>query len=169
MEALRIAFTGFLLIAFQMLLAPSLSIENLVYPAPYVLFWLMLPFSWSPQVIGVLSVIYGVFMDILFPPYGLHTFCGLWVVALRKLIFRVAHPNLPPEWELTTSTRSLGMGEFFLYAFPLTLLHHMWYFPLAAWELSSTVLLGLGLSTTYSFLWEWIIFVVALRQRHVRN
>ncbi|MEN3041518.1 MAG: hypothetical protein ABDH66_08290 [Bacteroidia bacterium] len=169
MDIVKVILTGIGLLVFQLILAPSLSVENIAYPAPYVLFWLLLPFSWSPWTVGALAISYGALMDILFPPHGLQTFCGLWIMALRKLIFRISHPNLPPEWELNTSLYHLTLGEFFLYAFPLTLLHHMWYFPLAAWEVSWVVFFRAGLSTTYTLLWEWIIFVIALQQRHVRS
>ncbi|MCS7297874.1 MAG: hypothetical protein RMK19_01330 [Bacteroidia bacterium] len=167
-EFISIAFIGFLLLSFHALLSPILSIENIAYPAPYILFWMILPFSWSFIKGGAVAIAYGILLDLLFPPHGLQTFCGLWVWGLRKPIYRLLHPTLPPEWELTTSVRQFNSSEFFAYAFPLTLLHQLWYLSLAAWNLSFQVLLLIGLSAAYTFFWEWIIFEIGLRQRYVR-
>lgn len=168
-EPIRIFFTGLLLLGFQLVLAPILAVESTAYPAPYVLFWLMVPFTWSMWLGGGIAIGYGILLDILFPPQGLQTFSGLWVWALRKPLYRLLHPNLPPDWELSTSPRALTSVEFFTYAFPLTLVHHLWYFPLSAWQFSFLVLLRVGLSTSYSFLWEWVIFELFLRKRDVRG
>lgn len=168
MEAVRLALLGLGLIGFQLTVSPVLSVENLAYPAPYLLFWLIAPFSWVGWRGGLGAVGYGLVLDVLFPPHGLQTFCGLWVWSLRKGIYRLLYPNLPPEWEISVSPRNLSSGGFFAYAFPLTLLHHLIYFPMAMWDFSTNVLLRVGLSAAYSFLWEWIIFELTLRRRYVR-
>lgn len=167
-DALLLFLMAVTLLLFQMALSPMLRVENLAYPAPYVLFWMIVPFSWSPLLSGVVAITFGMLLDIVMPPHGLQTFCGLWVIGLRKGIFRLSHPNLPPEWELTVSLRDLSSGAFFLYAFPLTLIHHLLYFPLASWQLSGSILLQIGLSAAYSFLWEWIIFELTIRRHYVR-
>lgn len=156
------------LLAFEVALAPALAIENFVYAAPYVLFWIVAPFLWSGLTGGLIALGYGMLLDVIFPPYGLQTFCGLWVWGVRKFVYRTLHPNLPPEWERSASPRELSTAGFFAYAFPLTLIHHLLYFPLAAWTFSGLVLLQGGLSAAYTFLWEWIIFELILRRRHAR-
>lgn len=160
---------GLGLLGFQLALAPALTIENFIYPAPYVLFWLMVPFSWAGLGGGMVALGYGIVLDITFPPHGLQSFCGLWVWGLRKFVYRILHPNLPPEWELSISPREMSTAVFFAYGFPLTLFHHLLYFPLAAWSLSGFILLQVGLSAAYSFLWEWIIFELTLRRRYARS
>ncbi|MCX8111604.1 MAG: hypothetical protein N3E49_00180 [Bacteroidia bacterium] len=164
----RMLLLGVSLVAFQAVLSPALSIQNLAYPSPLVLFWLVLPFAWNPVIGTLVAIGFGVVTDLLFPPGGLQTFCGLWVWILRKSVYQLLHPNLPTDWELMVSPRDLSSTGFFAYAFPLTLMHHLLYIPLAAWRLSGEILAYAGLSAIYSFMWEWIIFELSLRKRHAQ-
>ena len=155
----------FLLLA-EGTLVPLVGFPELAWPIPSVLFWIMLPFSWGNRLGLLLSIGFGLSLDLLYPPIGLHTFCGLWVWGLRKAWLRMLNPNLPPEWEASFTPTIFQPGEFFIYAFPLTLWHHLWYFGLGRWTLSSSILLLSTLSAAYTFLWEWVIFELLLRKRH---
>ncbi|GIV22704.1 MAG: hypothetical protein N3A68_06555 [Bacteroidia bacterium] len=159
---------GFLLL-FQASLTPLLALPELAWPMPYVFFWLLLPFSWPTRLSLLLATAYGLLLDIVFPPPGLHTFCGLWLWALRKTWLQTLHPNLPAEWQASFSIDQLSSGEFLAYALPLTFIHHLLYFTLGRWSLHGTILLQALLSTIYTFLWEWLIFELFLRQKYARR
>jgi len=168
-EGLEIAALGVGLIAFQGLVAPALAIPGLAWPLPYVLFWLSLPFRWKAEVTLLVSLVFGVLLDLIFPPWGLHTFCGLFVWALRRRWLHLLHPLPTEAEEAAFSLPELSSTEFFVYAFPLTLVYLLGYFPLAAWEFSGQTLLLIVLSGLYTFLWEWSIFELILRRRHARR
>lgn len=162
----QVALLALLLPLAEGTLVPLVGLPELAWPIPSVLFWLVLPFQWGEYIGLLVATGFGLFLDLLFPPVGLHTFCGLWVWGLRKYWLRVLNPNLPPEWETSFNPTVFRAGEFFIYAFPLTLWHHLWYFGLGRWSLGSSILFLSSLSAAYTFLWEWIIFELFLRQRH---
>ncbi|MEN2993300.1 MAG: hypothetical protein ABDH91_07075 [Bacteroidia bacterium] len=156
-----------LLLAFQGALAPALQVPGWAWPMPYVLFWLFLPFSWRWEWEIGAAVLFGGVLDVLFPPIGLQTFCGLWVWGLRRFWLRLLHPSLMGDEARAFAPQRLSTLDFFLYAMPLTLWHHLWYFPLAEWRLHLGTLGRALLSSTYSFVWEWIIFELFLKRPHV--
>ncbi|MCS7189056.1 MAG: hypothetical protein RMJ66_05005 [Bacteroidia bacterium] len=167
-SVLKVAGIGALLIAFQAILAPLTLIPSLAIPMPYVLFWLTLPFSWEGRLSLMAAFIYGIILDIFFPPHGLQTLCGLWVWAVRRLWLRILNPQLSPDSEKAFSLSSLERGEFFAYVFPLTAWHHLWYLFLARWTIDGNGLIYFTLSTIYTFVWEWIIFELVLRTTNAR-
>lgn len=162
----QITLLAFLLLLAEGVLVPLVGLPELAWPIPSVLFWIMLPFHWGDRLGLLIAIGFGLSLDLLYPPLGLHTFCGLWVWGLRKPWLRVLNPNLPPEWENSFTPALFGAGEFFIYAFPLTLWHHLWYFGLGRWSLNGSTLLLSTLSAAYTFLWEWIIFELILQRRH---
>ncbi|MCX7607144.1 MAG: hypothetical protein N2170_07780 [Bacteroidia bacterium] len=167
-EVLYVFIGGGLYVSFQAGVVPLIEVSDIAWPMPYVLFWLTLPFHWNKGLSLSFAAGFGVLMDLLFPPHGLQTFCGLWIWGLRRWWIQLFNPNLPSEWEKDFSVSSLAPGEFFFYAFPLTFWHHTLYFTLAKWSLSVEVVLQIVLSSAYTFLWEWLIFELVLRRRHVR-
>lgn len=160
---------GIFLLLYQGLLAPAFVIQNLAWPMPYVLFWLILPFGEAAWQSFLAATVYGVLLDLSFPAYGLHTFCGLWVWGLRSWWLSVLHPHLRKEAQKDFSVRTLSSVEFFTYAFPLTLWHHLWYFSLSHWKLNFQTGLISILSAAYTFLWEWSIFELFLRTAYERR
>lgn len=165
-EILQVIVLGVGLLAFQGLLAPALALADLAWPLPYILFWLSLPLRWDAEATLLISVAFGLLLDLLTPPWGLHTFCGLWVWALRGRWLRLLHPFPTEAEETSLSLEELSSTDFFAYAFPLTLAYLLGYFPLATWEFSSHTLLLITLSGLYTFLWEWSIFELILRRRN---
>lgn len=168
-SSLSLGLIAVVLLVFQVSLTPLLALPGLAWPMPYVFFWLLLPFAWPIRVSLLLATLYGIVLDLFFPPPGLNTFCGLWLWALRKPWLQTLHPNLPAEWPTSFSIGQLAPGEFLAYALPLTFIHHLLYFTLSRWSLHGTILLQAALSTVYTFLWEWLIFELFLRQRYVRG
>ncbi len=168
-EGLEVALLGVGLLVWQGVMAPALALPEVAWPLPYALFWLSLPFRWGAEVTLLVSVAFGVLLDLISPPWGLHTFCGLWVWALRRRWLTLLHPFPTEAEEASFSLGELSSTEFFVYAFPLTVVYLLGYFPLAMWELSNRTLLLIAFSSLYSFLWEWSIFELILRRRHARR
>ncbi len=148
----------------QYLIGTSLAIKPWVVFEPYVLFWLVLPFSWAAEVSLVVSFTFGLVLDLFFPPYGIHSFSGLWVWALRGWWIQFARPFSAPDEIPHPETFSLG--EWTLYAFPLCSVYLLSYYLLQAfsWE----VLIWAILSASYSFIGALVIFVIFVSRRDAK-
>lgn len=164
-ESIAFLIIGLITLLFQLGLARHISMPAYAIPMPYVIYWLYLPLRWNPYWSLAAAAVFGILLDILFPPYGLQSYCGLWVWGLRRVWLRSLHPTLPEEAESTFLQR-FSSADFFAYAFPLTLWHHLWYIPLVEWSLGFHTLLRIGLSSLYSFFWEWVIFELLLHRSH---
>lgn len=158
---------GFLFVALpvlQYLLGPSMAIKPWVLFEPYVLFWLVMPFSWTAELSLLISFTFGAILDIVFPPYGLHCFSGLWVWALRGWWIQFIRPFQVSDEVPRPETFSLG--EWTLYAFPLCSLYLLSYYLLQT--LSWEVLLWAILSASYSFLGTLVLFAIFVRGKDAK-
>jgi hypothetical protein len=148
----------------QYLVGSALSLSPWFAFEPYIAFWLLLPYGWQKELTLLCALGFGFVMDIAFPPYGQHTFSGLWVWALRGLWTRILFPLRSPDEVVRPETFSLG--DWVLYAFPLSYIYFVSYHALESlrWE----VLLRALLSAGYSFLGVWVIFAVFIRRSYAR-
>lgn len=146
---------------FQRLIAPVLSLEPWFSFAPYIAFWLMLPYEWRAEITLLLSALFGLVMDTAFPPHGLHTFCGLVLWALRHFWLSVLFETQDEKIPLL----EMRPTEWVLYALPLAILYMLLYFMLQQVSLASFIK-GI-LSGAYSFLGTWVIFAL-LKKPHAR-
>ncbi len=148
----------------QYILGNALAIKPWVLFEPYVLFWLVMPFSWTAEFSLLISFTFGVVLDLFFPPYGTHSFSGLWVWALRGWWVQLIRPFHASEEMPHPETFSLG--EWTLYAFPLCALYLLSYYLLQAfsWE----VLLWTILSASYSFLGILVLFAIFVRKKDAK-
>ncbi len=148
----------------QYLIGTSIAIKPWVLFEPYVLFWLVIPPNWAAEVSLLMSFAFGMVLDIFFPPYGIHSFSGLWVWALRGWWIRLIRPfqasNEMPRPE------TFSLGEWTLYAFPLCTLYLLCYYLLQT--LSWEVLLWAILSASYSFIGTLVLFAIFVKGKDVK-
>jgi hypothetical protein len=164
MKGYQIALLFFLLPILQYFLGTPLSIKPWIRFEPYWIFWLIVPFSWAVEYSILISFAFGLVLDIFFPPYGGHTFSGLWVWALRGIVARISRPLSSPDEAPHPETFSLG--EWTLYAFPLGTAYFLSYYLLQ--ELSWASLLWALLSASYSFLGVFVLFAIFVRKSDAR-
>ncbi len=138
----------------------SLAIQPWVRFEPYVIFWLVIPFTWAAELSLIVGLAFGLVLDVFFPPYGAHAFSGLWVWALRGFWARIVRPFQSPDEVPHPETFSLG--EWTLYAFPLCLVYLLSYSLLQA--VSWKAILWTPLSASYSFLGILVIFAIFIRR-----
>ncbi len=148
----------------QYLVGASMAIRPWVFFEPYVLFWLVVPFSWAAEVSLVVSFTFGMVLDLFFPPYGAHSFSGLWVWALRGWWIQFVRPFSVPDEIPRPETFSLG--EWTLYAFPMCGVYLLSYYLLQAfsWE----ALIWAILSASYSFVGTLVIFAIFVSRRDAK-
>ncbi len=136
----------------QRFIAPIVSLEPWFSFAPYVGFWLMLPYEWRSEVNLLLSALFGLILDTFFPPHGLYTFCGLSLWAIRGLWLSVLFQRQPDKGLIAEMTPT----EWVTYALPLVMAYMLLYFALQ--DLSLMAFVKGILSGAYSFLGTWVIF-----------
>ncbi len=164
MSGYQVGILFLLLPLLQYLLGTPLSIKPWIRFEPYFLFWLVLPFHWMAEVSLLVSFAFGIMLDILFPPYGGHTFSGLWIWALRGAWARLIRPFQSPDE--VPQPETFSPGEWTLYAFPLCALYLLSYYLLQT--LSWEALLWAVLSASYSFLGASVIFAIFVKRRDAK-
>jgi len=164
MNPYQVAFLSLALPLLQYLIGTSLALKPWVLFEPYVLFWLVMPFSWAPEISLLISFAFGMILDIVFPPYGTHTFSGLWLWALRGWWIRFVRPFQASD-EIP-HPENFSPGEWTLYAFPLCVLYLLSYYLLQdpSWE----AFLWAILSASYSFLGTLTLFAIFVRRKDAR-
>jgi len=164
MKAYQVVLLFVALPIVQYVAGTSLAIQPWVRFEPYVIFWLVIPFTWAAELSLIVGLVFGLVLDVFFPPYGAHAFSGLWVWALRKVWAQIVRPFQSPDEVPRPET--FGLGEWTLYAFPLCLVYLLSYSLLQAisWE----IILWALLSASYSFLGMSVIFAIFVRQNNAR-
>jgi len=164
MSFYQVGFLFLVLPVLQYLIGTSIAIKPWVLFEPYVLFWLVIPFSWAAEVSLLISFTFGVMLDIFFPPYGTHSFSALWVWALRGWWIQFIRPS--QSFDEIPRPETFSLGEWTLYAFPLCTLYLFSYYLLQV--LSWQALIWSILSASYSFLGILVLFAIFVRKKDAR-
>ena len=164
MKTYQVALLFMALPVVQYFAGMSYAIQPWIRFEPYVIFWLVMPFTWPAELSLIVGLAFGLVLDVFFPPYGAHAFSGLWVWARRGLWARLIRPFQSPEEVPRPETFSLG--EWTLYAFPLCLVYLLSYSLLQGMSWKTT--LWAPLSASYSFLGMLVIFMIFIRRSDAR-
>lgn len=137
-------------------------LHQFVVPYLYYLFILWLPFSISRPVLLVIAFLTGLLLDYFMWQPGLHAAACVLIAYIRPFVITLLLPKEVQEFNYREpSPGSLGWAPYSVYAFVLTLAHHV-YLTLLEWLQFGTWLLFLlkvGATTGISLL---LIFTVEL-------
>lgn len=108
-------------------------LHRFVVPYLYFLFLLWLPFTMPRMGVLAIGFLTGIALDYFKMTPGLHTAACLLVAYIRPFLINVMMPKETTEINFhEPSPRAMGWGPYLIYAFILTLLHHI-YLVLLEW------------------------------------
>ena len=156
------------LILLQEFVFDNIQVGTLLTPYIYVLFILILPFSYAPSMVVVLSFLLGFSVDFFTTDtLGFHTFACTLIGYLRRFVFKILKPKDDTEQQIATTTiYTMGWRPFLLYAAILVLTHHSALFMFEIFKFNNILysLLHISLSSLVS-----IIFIVLIELAFFRN
>ena len=130
-----IAYFG--LVMFQVLVLKNLELSFYINPYVYPFFVLMLPFRMPHWLLMVLAFLAGLLVDAFSNTGAIHAASLVFLAFVRPYYISVITPKGGYETEDRPNIRGLGFSWFALYTFILVFLHHILYFFLEFFSLSS--------------------------------
>ena len=114
------------LILLQEFVFDNIQVDTLLTPYIYILFILILPFSYAPSVVVIISFLLGLSVDFFTTDMlGLHAFACTITGYARRFVFKAIKPKDDTEQQITTTTiYTMGWRPFLLYSAILVLVHH---------------------------------------------
>ena len=156
------------LVLLQEFVFDNIQVGTLLTPYIYVLFILILPFSYAPSVVVILSFLLGFSIDFFTTDMlGLHAFACTITGYLRRFVFKMARPKDDIEQKITDTTiYTMGWRPYVLYASILVLVHHSTLFILETFKFHNPLysFLHIVLSAFVS-----IIFIILIELAFFKN
>lgn len=156
------------LILLQEFVFDNIQVGTLLTPYVYVLFILVLPFSYAPSAVVAISFLLGLSVDFFTTDMlGFHAFACTIAGYLRRFVFKVIRPKDDTEQKVATTTiYTMGWRPFILYTTILVLAHHSVLFLLETFKFYNPLysLLHILLSALVS-----ITFIVLIELAFFRN
>ncbi len=156
------------LILLQEFVFDNIQVGTLLTPYVYILFILILPFSYAPSGVLLISFLLGLSVDFFTTDVlGFHAFACTLIGYLRRFVFKVLKPKDDTDQQITTTTiYTMGWRPFLLYAAILVLIHHSALFMLETFKFYNILylLLHILLSSLVS-----IIFIILIELAFFRN
>lgn len=143
-----------LLVLLQLLVVNNLALTTYINPFIYIIFILSLPVQMKPWMVLIISFLVGIVMDSFNSTPGLHTGATVFMGYLRGFYLKLAANKEDFETRISPSIADKGVAWFLMYAFTLTLAHHLYLFFFEVYTLSEffrTILRVLS-STLFSVL-----------------
>jgi hypothetical protein len=118
----------FLYLIIQVLVLKNLVLFGTAFCFLYILYILLLPINVKTVHALLIAFIMGMGVDLFYDTMGVHTASILLVAFVRKRWIQTITPTGGYEDDLQPSLLNLGIGWFFIYGFPLILIHHSLFF-----------------------------------------
>lgn len=156
------------LILLQEFVFDNIQVGTLLTPYVYILFILILPFSYAPSGVVIISFLLGLSVDFFTTDtLGFHTFACTLIGYLRRFVFKILKPKDDTEQQIATTTiYTMGWRSFLLYATILVFVHHAALFMLETFKFYNILylLLHILLSSLVS-----IVFIMLIELAFFRN
>ncbi len=143
----------------------NIQIGTLLTPYIYILFILILPFSYPPYMVLISAFLLGLSVDCFSTGMvGIHASACLTMGYARKFVFKAVRPNEDDDGKLAPTFYSMGWRPFLVYTVSLVLLHHTVLFFLEAMKFENflhtvlRILFSVILSTLLIVLFEFAFF-----------
>ncbi len=117
-----------LLILLQLLVVNNLELTTFVNPFIYIIFILSLPANMKPWIVLLISCFAGMVMDSFNSTPGLHMGATIFMGYLRGFYLSFAANKEDLDSNIAPSIANKGLVWFLVYAFTLTLAHHLFLF-----------------------------------------
>lgn len=156
------------LVLLQEFVFNNIQVGTLLTPYVYILFILILPFSYSASGVVIISFLLGLSVDFFTTDVlGFHAFACTLIGYLRRFVFKILKPKDDTEQQITTTTiYSMGWRSFLLYAAILVFVHHSALFLLETFKFHNILyfLLHILLSSLVS-----LTFIILIELAFFRN
>lgn len=156
------------LILLQEFVFDNIQVGTLLTPYVYILFILILPFSYAPSGVVIISFLLGLSVDFFTTDVlGFHAIACTLIGYLRKFVFKILKPKDDTDQQIATTTiYTMGWRSFLLYSVTLVLIHHSVLFMLETFKFYSFLylLLHILLSSLVS-----AIFILLIELAFFRN
>ncbi len=113
------------LLVLQLLLFNNIEFSGYINPYVYVLFFLLLPFSFSRALMLLLGLVMGMTIDLFMGTPGVHTAATLLIAFLRSGVLEMIAPH--DGYDLNTLPRisTMGLEWFIKYTLIIVVIHHL--------------------------------------------
>ncbi|MBL1181209.1 MAG: rod shape-determining protein MreD [Bacteroidetes bacterium] len=157
----RYIFSFIFLILLQSFVLNNVQLSGYLNPYLYILFILSLPFDTSKYTLLLLSFLLGLCIDFFLGTTGVHASASVFMAFCRPFILRVIAPREGYDTATRPRLQDMGVKWFIIYAFTLTLLHHLFLFYTEVFRFSHFfTTLGRSISSTlFTFI---LIFISQL-------
>jgi len=145
---------------------------SLFIPFIYPIFVLLLPFETPVWALLLSGFFMGLTVDAFMTTAGMHACATVLMAYLRTNVLNALMPrNLSEYSNQQPSVKNMGWSPFLVYSGFLLLIHHLTYFTLESWSLSSfsSLLLKICASFITSMLFIIVYVLLFTRQSASRN
>jgi rod shape-determining protein MreD len=118
-------FRFLILVFIQVFVLNNIRINGYINPQLYILFILLLPFQTPGWLLLISSFFLGLSIDMFTHTPGMHAAASVFTAFSRPGVIRLLTGPRPIEPDMQPGIGDMGFRWFFLYAFILTLLHHL--------------------------------------------
>ncbi len=118
----------FLYLIIQVLVLKNLVIFGTAFCFLYILYILLLPINVKTVQTLLIAFVLGMGVDLFYDTIGVHTASVLMLAFVRKRWIQAITPTGGYDDDLQPSLLNLGIGWFFIYSFPMILIHHTLFF-----------------------------------------
>jgi len=116
------------IILIQGLVMNQLQLNEYIYPMVYIMALLLLPFETSLLASIIISLVLGVFVDMISDTFGLHTSSSLTIGYLRPYILNIIKPRDGYDNSQLPGIHDMGKKWFIIYTLIMLSIHHLWFF-----------------------------------------
>ncbi|MCX7743081.1 MAG: hypothetical protein N2167_00805 [Flavobacteriales bacterium] len=146
-----------------------ISLSTYISPYIYHFFVLQLPVRTSRNGVILLGFLTGLFYDLIYHTGGAHAAATCFLALLRIIILPAFISVEDKDNNISPGIYTLGQGSFLFYTFILTLVHHILFFNLEIFKISSIplTLLKASLSSIFSVLLIYLLSLLFYRKKRI--
>ncbi len=142
----------------QILVFKNLVLFGTAFCFLYVLFLLLLPVELKTIPLMILAFLLGFSIDVFYDSLGFHTASAIMLAFLRKPWLTLITPTGGYDSNTPPTLLNMGFSWFFIYSFPLILVHHLTFFFID--NLGTSLYLSLLYKTLSSAAFTFIMGVI---------
>jgi rod shape-determining protein MreD len=146
-----------ILLLAQLLLFNHIQFSGFINPYIYVLFFLLLPFTFSKTLMLILGLIMGMALDLFMGTPGVHTAATVLIAFIRPGVLNLIAPHDGYDVNVLPRLSYMGLEWFVKYTVIIVVIHHLTLFYIEVFSFSHFffTLLKVILSSTFT-----IVFII---------
>lgn len=160
----QIILQFFVLLVLQLLLFNNIEFSGYINPYVYVLFFLLLPFTFSKALMLILGLVMGLVVDLFMGTPGVHTTATVFIAFIRPGVLKFIAPHDGYDPNTLPRISYMGLEWFIKYTFIIVIIHHVVLFYVEVFSFAHffhtllKVILSSVFSCTFIILSQFFVF-----------